>query len=306
MARMAYQGIKATTRAQARLGLVFSMPAALITGVFIIAPVGSAVYLAMTNWNGVTKKQPFVGLANFRAMFTDPLVWHSLENNAIWIAIGTFTPLFVGLILAVLLWSRTRGAALYRVVYLLPYVMPSVVIAITWGWIYDPINGWLNRALTDVGLTSLTRGWLGEPAIVLYAILFAGVWSSIGFSVVILLAALQNVDQDLMDSARMDGANPARRLWHVILPQITPVFLMLTTITLVGGFSVFDIVFVMTNGGPDNASSVIGTYAYQSAFVLDRVGYGTAMALLMVILALPFIVILNRLQRKLSLQGMAA
>ena len=89
-------------------------------------------------------------------MFTDPLVWHSLENNAIWIAIGTFTPLFVGLILAVLLWSRTRGAALYRVVYLLPYVMPSVVIAITWGWIYDPINGWLNRALTDIGLTSLT------------------------------------------------------------------------------------------------------------------------------------------------------
>ena len=127
-----------------------------------------------------------------------------------------------------------------------------------------------------------------------------------GFIFIILLSALRNVDADLMDAARLDGANAAQRLQYVIVPQIMPVFLMVTTVTLVGGFAVFDIVFVMTGGGPAGASEVLGTYAYSSAFELNRISYGTTLALVITVISVPFAIGLNRLQRRLSLQGTGA
>jgi ABC-type sugar transport system permease subunit len=120
------------------------------------------------------------------------------------------------------------------------------------------------------------------------------------------LSALQNVDLELIDAARLDRTNTVQRVWHVILPQIMPVFLMVTTVTLVGGFSVFDIVFIMTGGGPANASNVLGTYAFTNAFQLNQISYGTTIALLITALSIPCAVALNRLQRRLSLQGMGA
>lgn len=283
-----------------------SLPAVTLTLLLLLVPLGTAVYLALTNWDGLSTKYPFVGLANFRQMFSDPLLWDSIRNNIIWIIVGTLTPLIVGLVLAVMLWSRTWGSLVYRLVFFLPYVLPTVTVAIVWGWIFDPINGWANRFLGDVGLGVLERTWLSDPATVLYSILFAGVWGATGFCVVILFASLQRVDEELVDAARIDGASPPRQLWHVILPQIAPVFITLTTYLLIGGFSVFDLVFVMTEGGPNYESSVLGTYSYQSAFLNNRIGYGTAVALLIALFALPFVIILNRVQRRLSLQGMGA
>ena len=122
----------------------------------------------------------------------------------------------------------------------------------------------------------------------------------------ILLSALRNVDAELVDASRIDGANSLQRIWYIVLPQIMPVFLMVATITLVGGFSVFDFIFVMTGGGPAGATEVLGTYAYSSAFQLNRISYGTTLALVITVLAIPFTVALNRLQRRLSLQGTGA
>jgi ABC-type sugar transport system permease subunit len=122
----------------------------------------------------------------------------------------------------------------------------------------------------------------------------------------IVLSALRNVDTELVDASRIDGAGPVDRLLHVILPQLMPVLLMVLTLILVGGFSVFDIIFIMTGGGPADATNVLGTYSYKSAFQLNRIGYGTALALLITVLSIPFAVGLNRLQRRLSLQGTGA
>lgn len=299
-------GLPSTRREQARLGFVMSLPAVILTGVFVLFPLGSAIYLAFTSWDGLSANYPFVGLANVREIFHDSTLWAAVKNNLIWIAVGTVTPLVVGLILAVLLWSKTWGATFYRLVFFLPYILPGVTAAIVWGWIFDPISGWANRLLGDVGLQTLERPWLADPSTVVYAILFAAIWGTTGFCVVMLFAALQNVDEDLVDAARIDGASAARRLWHVILPQIAPVFLTLTTYLLVGGFSVFDIVFVMTQGGPNNASNVLGAYSYQEVFTLNRIGYGTAVALLIAIFAIPCVVVLNRVQRHLSEQGLGA
>jgi raffinose/stachyose/melibiose transport system permease protein len=292
-----------TRRAQTRLGLVLAAPAVILFAVFFLFPLASAVYFSLTSWNGSTPQAPFVGLSNFREALGDDKVWHALGNNAIWVVAGTLAPIVVGLLLAVLLWSGIRGLVAYRLVFFLPSLMPPIAIGIVWTWIYDPLNGWVNRVLTWVGLGDQARGWIGEPGTALWAVLIAAAWSATGFVVVIFLAALQNVDPELVDAARIDGANAGRRLWHVIMPQIAPVFLMVTTVTLVGGFSVFDIVFIMTGGGPGDATQVLGIYAYQNAFNFNRVGYGTALALLITLISLPFIIALNRVQRQLAHRG---
>jgi raffinose/stachyose/melibiose transport system permease protein len=281
-------------------------PLLIMVGTFLLVPIGNALYYVFVDFNGINPTPPWVGLANFREMFHDDAVWSALRHNLIWIVVGTTAPIVLGFGLALLVWNVSRGSAWYRLAFFLPYVLPQVAVGVVWGWIYEPTRGWLNRALEAVGLGSWSHGWLGDPDTALYAVLGTAVWTATGFVFLILLAALGNVQDDLLDAAKLDGTNRAQRLWYVILPQIMPVFLTVTTITLVGGFSVFDIVFVMTGGGPAGATEVLGTYAYSNAFQLNRISYGTTVALLMTVLAVPFAVWLNRLQRKLSQQGTGA
>lgn len=297
---------RVTRRAQTRLGLLLVAPVMIMVVVFFCVPMINALYYSVVDFDGIDPTPEFVGLGNFTEMFTDPEVWHSLTNNAIWILIGTAAPMVIGLLMALLIYSVQRGSVAYRLAFFLPYVLPGVAIGIVWGWIYDPVSGWFNKALASVGLGGISRGWLGDPSTAIYAVLATAIWATCGFVIVIFLSALQNVDTELVDASRIDGANSAKRLWYVILPQIMPVFLMVLTLTLVGGFSVFDIIFIMTGGGPADATNVIGTYAYSQAFQLSRIGYGTTLALLITVLAVPFAVGLNRLQRRLSLQGTGA
>ena len=291
---------KVTRREQARLGLILVAPLMLLVIVFFVVPLVSSVYYSVIDYDGITASPAFVGLDNFVALFADPEVWHALGNNVVWILIGTSAPLILGLGFALLLWTVKRGSRFYRLALFFPYVMPGVAIGITWGWIYDPIDGWLNVGLRSIGLGALTTGWLGTPQTALLAVLVTAIWGACGFAMLIFLSALQNVDQELIDAARLDRANGLQRVWNVVLPQIMPVFLMVTTVTLVGGFSVFDIVFIMTGGGPANASNVLGTYAFTNAFQLNQISYGTAIALLITALSIPCAVLLNRLQRRLS------
>jgi raffinose/stachyose/melibiose transport system permease protein len=295
-----------TRREQRRLGIVLVLPVTVMIVFFFLVPLANALVYSVVDFDGISPNPAFVGLANFTEMFTDAQVWHSLTNNAIWIVIGTAVPMVVGLLIALLLWGVRRGSTLYRLCFFLPYVLPGVAIGIVWGWIYDPVQGLLNTTLGAVGLDSLQRGWLGDPSWALYAVLVTAIWGGTGFAVVIFISALRNVDVELVDASRIDGANAAARLWYIILPQIMPVFLMVLTLTLVGGFSVFDIIFIMTGGGPADATEVIGTYAYSTAFELSRIGYGTTLALLITVLSVPVAVALNRLQRRLSLQGTGA
>ncbi|HEY5846371.1 MAG TPA: sugar ABC transporter permease [Microlunatus sp.] len=306
MAKPVSNAPKVTRRAQRRLGVLLVIPVTVIMVIFFLLPLGNALVYSVFDFDGVSSNPPFIGLANFTEMFTDDQVWHALGNNVIWIVIGTAVPMVLGLLIAMLLWGVRRGSTFYRLCFFLPYILPGVAIGIVWGWIYDPVQGILNTSLQAVGLEELTRGWLGDPSWALYAVLVTAIWGGTGFAIVIFIAALQNVDVELVDASLIDGANAAARLWYIIVPQIMPVFLMVLTLTLVGGFSVFDIIFIMTGGGPADATEVIGTYAYSSAFELSRIGYGTTLALLITVLSVPVAVALNRLQRRLSLQGTTA
>ena len=306
MASNVNQTPRVTRRAQARLGVALVAPLMILVITFFIVPLANSLYYVFVDFNGINLTPPFIGFENFIELFSDPAILPALENNLIWIIVGTIAPMIIGLALALIMWGVQRGSLFYRLAFFFPYLLPGVAIGVVWGWIYDPVRGWLNQALQAVGLDFLATGWLGNPDTALYAVLATAVWATSGFIFVILLSALRNVDVELVDASRLDGANALQRVWYIILPQIMPVFLMITTITLVGGFSVFDIIFIMTGGGPAGATEVLGTYAYTNAFQLNRISYGTTLALVITVLAIPFAVALNRLQRRLSLQGTGA
>ncbi len=277
----------ATSRiaARQRAGFWFVLPAFLVYLVFFGVPFVATIWLSFTEWNGVG--QPvFTGIENYLRMSGDSAMWASLGNNVIWVVIGTVAPVFIGLIIAVMLWSDARGSMTYRTIYFLPVVLSPVVIGIIWGWIYNPLFGLLNTGLRAVGLGNFAIGWLGESETALYAVLVTAIWSYLGFCIVVLFAGLQKVDPELVGAARIDGANARQRFRHVIVPQIRPVLTMVIVYTVIGGFNVFDVVWVMTSGGPNNASEVIATYTYEIAFRGNEYGYGATLSMVMSVLSL--------------------
>jgi raffinose/stachyose/melibiose transport system permease protein len=198
---------KSTRAAQRRLGLVFAAPALALVAVFMLVPLGNAIYYAFVDFNGINPKPPWVGFSNFTELFGDEKVWAAFRHNVIWIIIGTIGPLVWGLGLALLVWRIRTGNTFYRIALFLPFVLPQVAVGVVWGWIYEPSRGWLNEALRSLGLDSFTRGWLGDPDTALYAVLATAMWATVGFIFVIFLSALRNVDADVVDASLLDGAN---------------------------------------------------------------------------------------------------
>jgi len=281
-----------------RAGIVFVLPALILYLAFMVYPFFRSIYFSFTNWNGVTAVKEWIGFGNYRELLGDDLLWLSLRHNLIWVIIGTIAPIAIGMWLAILLWRRPKGFTLFRTIFFMPQVLSTVIIGIIWNWIYNPVFGILNKALDAVGLEDISRGWLGDPDIALYAVLVAAIWATIGFVFVIFLAGLQNVSKDLLEAATIDGANAWQRFWNVTVPQMANVINVVVALLLIGGFNVFDVVFVMTQGGPANATEVIATYTYKEAFTQNHVGYASTLALVMTAISLIASVAFIRLRER--------
>jgi ABC-type sugar transport system permease subunit len=279
-------------------GWLFVLPALLLYLFFVIYPFLVSIYFSLTSWDGAQPVKEFVGLANYQQLLSDELMWESLWHNLIWIIIGTISPVAIGLLLGVLLWTGAYGRIIFRTIYFLPVVLAEVVVAIIWNWIYHPLFGALNQSLRAIGLGELARGWLGDPNTALFSLLITAIWGYYGFCFVIIMAGLQNVDVDLVEAATIDGANGWQRFIYIIVPQLSHVLTMITAYTLIGGFSVFGIVFVMTQGGPGTATQVIATYTYRKAFAESNLGYGAALSMVMTILSLVASYIFIRLREQ--------
>jgi ABC-type sugar transport system permease subunit len=281
-----------------RAGYLFVLPAFVLYAVFLIYPFLQSIYLTFVEWNGADPEKTWVGLDNYDRLIRDDLFRKALWHNVIWVVIGTAGPIVFGLLLAVLLWSRPRGFTLFRTVYFMPQVLSSVVVALVWAWIYNPIFGILNKSLDRVGLDEWSRGWLGDPDTALYAVLVAAIWAEIGFAFVVFLAGLQNVSRDLLEAATIDGASAWQRFWHVTVPQMANVLTVVIALELIGGFAVFDIILVMTGGGPNNATEVIATYTYFEAFTQNRIGFAATLSLVMTAITLVASVVFIRLRER--------
>jgi len=268
------------------IGYIFSLPILLFYFMFKLIPLLLTILYSFTNWRTTSTAKEFIGLSNYAQIFRDKVAWEALYHNLVWIIIGTITPILIGLALSLAIWKPSRLRNFFRTVYFLPCVLSLVAIGIIWDWLYNPLFGPINTLLQSVGLGSLARGWLGDPKLALISVLISAIWVHTGFCFVILFAGLQNVDMELIDAAKIDGANSWQTFLNVTLPQMASVLTMLTTYTLIGGFNVFDIVFVMTNGGPGTSSEVIGTYTYRKAFMEGELGYGSALSVIILLLSL--------------------
>lgn len=261
--------------------LIFLGPAALLYVPFVLKPLAETFGLSLFAWNGVSAEKTFVGLANYWQALGDPIFWLALRNNLYWVVTSIVLPMAAGLVIAVLLSSVRRGQRIYSGIFFTPVVLNLIIVGLVWGIIYNPLIGPLNRLLRAVGLGSLAIGWLGDRYAATPAIMVAGAWTFFGFCAVIFLQGLRTLDREQIEAATIDGAGPFHRFRKIIVPALTDQVTLLVVMSIIGSFKVFDIVYVMTKGGPDHASEVIATYMYWQSFMNGSLGYGAALAVML-------------------------
>lgn len=255
---------------------------------WVFWPAMNSFSLSFTEWSGVGAAEP-VGLANYERLLADPIFVTALQNNVIW-AVG-FGGLSVagGLALAVALNRPGRGVGIYRSAIYLPMVISLAVTGLFWRVMYQP-GGPIDAGLGAVGLDGLQQQWLANPDTALYAVLIAAVWRQVGYIMVLYLAGLKGCDPTLEEAAAVDGANAWQRFWQVVMPQLRGVNTVVFAVTVIDSLRTFDIVWAMTRGGPYNTTQLLSTYMFQQGFTLVNLGYGSAIAVVIFLLAIAFII----------------
>jgi raffinose/stachyose/melibiose transport system permease protein len=257
---------------------LYLLPAFVIYGWFFLLPLYRVVEYSFLKWDGVSEKK-WVGLDNYDRLVHDPLFWQAFRHNVAWMVAGITIPTIVGLALAILLVRQPmHGRTYYRAVFFLPQVLASIVVAVIWQWIYSPSSGALDALLRGVGLDHFQQAWLGSTTWALPAVFIAWAWTAYGLSMVIFIAALQSVDEEFFEAAKMDGASRVQQLTHVLLPFVRKPMTVVILVNAIGALQVFDLVFVMTDGGPANSTLVLSMYVYQNVVQILDVGYGSANA----------------------------
>jgi len=253
-------------------------------------PTINTFYYSFTQWDGIGTKH-FVGVANYRALLDDPVFQKAFTDTLIWVAgFGTLS-LVLGFAFALALNKPRPGVSAYRALIYLPLVFSLVVTGLFWQTMYRP-GGPLDTLMQAAGLGSLQQQWLTNPHIVLYALLVAAVWHEVGYIMVLYLAGLKATDPGLDEAAQIDGAGRLQRLFSITLPQLREVNLIVLAIIVIDSLRTFDIVWVMTGGGPDNASQLLSTDMYTEAFTDLQVGYASAIAVIIFLLTVGFVVFL--------------
>ena len=261
--------------------------------IFVLLPLLQSIQIATWDWNGLAEPE-FIGLANFERALNDPLFIGAFRNTALWLIVAVTVPTALGLGLAVLLDRPLRGSRFYKSAFYLPITLSLVVVGQVWIWIYQPDWGLLNTVLTTLGLEELTRAWLGNPSTSLAAVIVAWCWQQTALALILYLAALTTVPRDLLEAASIDGANSWQQFRRIIVPLLRPASVVVIALAVINTLKGFDIVFMLTKGGPFHTSENLAMFMYSETFFKYRVGYGAAIAVALFILAIIVIVIYFR------------
>ncbi len=271
---------------------------------WIIGPMFYTFYLSLTDWDGVSPEAKYVGLRNFEALFGSlgkrvPSAFeYSLVNNLKWLLTFITVPVAVGLGLAMILNRDVKGDRYFKMGIFLPQVLSLPVIALVWSYgIYNPTDGLINSVLRSLGVAN-PPGWLADKQLVIWAIILAAAWRQVGYIMILYVAGLKNIDPTLLEASTVDGANAWQRFRHVVFPLLAPVTTIVVVISIIDSLRSFDMVWVMTKGGPANASSVLAVLMYIQAFNNYKMGQGAATAVVLFAISLIFIVVyLSRVMR---------
>lgn len=264
------------------------MPAFLLVGGVIYYSVGYTVGLSFTDWDGISPTSEFVGGANFTRVFTDPLVWSALGHTAVFMIV-ILVQMGLGLLVAALLHSTVRGKAIYKVIIFLPTIVATAVMAPVFREIFAA-DGQLNALLQTIGLGDLTQAWLGDPSFALPTLMVINIWQWTGLSFILYFAGLTQIEPSLFEAARLDGAGNVRILTSIILPMMKGTHVTLIILGVMGVLKTFDVVFLVTGGGPANSTEFMSTYIYETTITRFDAGYGAALSIVLLVLSLLFTV----------------
>lgn len=265
--------------------VLFIAPGALLFGTIIIASSFESVWISFFSWDGVGPKT-WVGLANYRELFDDPQFYVSLKNNVIWLVMFMAAPP-LGLALALLVNQQIAGMRFLKSLFFIPLVLATVTVGVVFGWVYDPNYGLLALIFNLFGATA--PALLADEHAVTFAVVVAALWPQIAFCMVLFLAGLNNLSPDIIGAGRVDGARGWNMLWHVVLPQLRQVGFIALAVTVVGALRSFDMIAVMTSGGPFGSSEVLAYQMYEQSIFSYRFGYGAAIATVLFAIMIVFI-----------------
>jgi multiple sugar transport system permease protein len=268
------------------LAAALLLPAVILLGLFIAYPFVEGVWLSVTDAR-VGVPGNYVGLTNFEALLHDSIFLTAVWNTFVYTAVATVFKLGLGLWLALLLNRNFRGKAFTRAFILLPFIIPTVLSTLAWKWMFDPTFSVINWTLFHLGLIHARINWLGDPNLALISVIIVNVWRGVPFFAISLLAGLQTINPELQEAAAIDGARPWQRFWHVTWPLLLPVTMVVMLFSIIQTFADFQLVYVLTGGGPANATQLFATYAYQIGVGTGLLSQGAAISLAM----FPFLLI---------------
>ncbi|MGO8419139.1 carbohydrate ABC transporter permease [Rhizobium ruizarguesonis] len=271
--------------------LILLVPALAIYAVFALYPMLNVVILSFQKWNGLDPQRQFVGLANYSAIFTrDPVFWVAFRNTVIWTMMSLIFPPMVGLLLALSLNQKIFGRNGLRAIFYLPVIIAPIAVATMWKWMYDPFFGLFSQLLTSWGMQGWIKDWLGNRDIALYSVFVAYLWQTVGFSMVLFLAGLQNVSQTLVEAARIDGAGRWKVFKHVTLPALRPTITIVLVLSVISSLKAFDIVYGLTGGGPAQSTQMLALWAFTQAMQIFDFGRGAAISVVLLLITMAVVI----------------
>jgi len=265
-----------------------------VFAVLVVWPLFSSFFYSFTNWNGFNPNYRFVGLDNFARIFSDRLFVHAIANTTIWMIAAIVLPTGVGLGLALLIDSRVPGATIFKSVFYLPICLSAVVVGQIWVWIYQPDWGLLNTVIGVVTGKPIHFAWLAKPDSALFAVIVAWSWQQTGLAMVIFLAGLTAIPGDLLEACEIEGAKHGQRIWFVLLPLLRPATVVVVALGVINSLKGFDILYIMTGGGPFNSSDTLAMHMYNESFRKYNMGYGSAISVVLFVIALSIIFVYFR------------
>ncbi|GHF22916.1 carbohydrate ABC transporter permease [Pseudolysinimonas yzui] len=265
-------------------GLLFLLPALTLFAVFVVYPIVYNIQASTLEWDGVNPGT-FIGLDNYVRLFQDPTFLITLRNSAYWIPLTIVPQALIGLLLALALNRGIFASTFYRALFFIPAILSPVVVGIVWQRVMDPFNGVFASVGKATGLDWLGGSFLADPDTAIFAVIVVNIWMWTGFSMLFYLAGLQLIDTSVLEAARIDGANSFQTTWRITFPLLKSTHLSLLLLGIIGSLKTFELVYVLTQGGPAHASEMLPTYAFQQAFQLQSVGYASTISVVLIVIA---------------------
>jgi ABC-type sugar transport system permease subunit len=288
--------INSKNKSDVWVATIFLLPAAIFFLVYIIYPIFSTFQYSLYEWSGLSDKKSFIGIQNFISAFGNDVVIKAIRNNFIFLSVGILIILPFSYVVALILSKgRIRNKKIFRTMYFFPVVLNLVVIGTIWGLFYNPQHGLLNSLLKLIGLQSLAQPWLGDQNTALIALLIVSVWMRSGYYIVVYMAGIESIPEDIWDALKMDGANLMIGAIKVIVPIMRTVIASTVTMALIYSINDFGMVWVMTRGGPVRATEILGTYMFKEAFTKHHMGYASAIVVIMLLVSLSVSIIQMRM-----------